>query len=258
MINVSMADKNGVTLATAGKYCSQNVKVTPSADILRKDEQEKSATPSTSSQDITPDAGMALSKVTVNPITPAIVGGLDAKTFAAASAAAIEGKGVTVPDGTMLDGMAALIESIEAGGGGEVNVSTGSFTPVETTINLTIQHNLGKIPKAVFLWVTERTSWGSDSYSVLFAYAYELSAGGIPTVISTGIYSKDDHKSKFLNANISYAAGYGENKTLETFIGHAANNVIKVYGATTDSFNVKYEINGGGLKGGWTYQWLAI
>lgn len=31
--------------------------------------------------------------------------------------AAIEGKGVTVPDGTKLDGMAALIESIEAGGG---------------------------------------------------------------------------------------------------------------------------------------------
>ena len=31
--------------------------------------------------------------------------------------AAIEGKGVTVPDGTLLDGMAALIESIEAGGG---------------------------------------------------------------------------------------------------------------------------------------------
>ena len=36
----------------------------------------------------------------------------------AAIKTAIEGKGVTVPDGTLLDGMAALIESIEAGGGG--------------------------------------------------------------------------------------------------------------------------------------------
>ena len=36
----------------------------------------------------------------------------------AAVKAAIEGKGVTVPDGTLLDGMAPLIESIEAGGGG--------------------------------------------------------------------------------------------------------------------------------------------
>lgn len=37
---------------------------------------------------------------------------------------AIEGKGVTVPDGTLLDGMAALIESIEAGGGGSVEPFT--------------------------------------------------------------------------------------------------------------------------------------
>lgn len=35
----------------------------------------------------------------------------------AAIKAAVEGKGVTVPDGTLLDGMAALIGSIEAGGG---------------------------------------------------------------------------------------------------------------------------------------------
>ena len=34
-----------------------------------------------------------------------------------AIATAIEGKGVTVPDGTLLDGMAPLIEAIEAGGG---------------------------------------------------------------------------------------------------------------------------------------------
>ena len=36
----------------------------------------------------------------------------------AAIKTAIEGKGITVPAGTLLDGMASLIESIEAGGGG--------------------------------------------------------------------------------------------------------------------------------------------
>ena len=41
----------------------------------------------------------------------------------AAVKAAIEGKGVTVPDGTLLDGMAPLIESIEAGGGGGMDIS---------------------------------------------------------------------------------------------------------------------------------------
>lgn len=39
--------------------------------------------------------------------------------------AAIEGKGVTVPEATMLDGMAALIDSIQAGGGASwVTVAT--------------------------------------------------------------------------------------------------------------------------------------
>ena len=50
------------------------------------------------------------------------------KNAKSAIAAAIAGKGVTVPDGTMLDGMAALIESIEAGGGGAI-IEEGTFTP---------------------------------------------------------------------------------------------------------------------------------
>ena len=46
----------------------------------------------------------------------------------AAIKTAIEGKGVTVPAGTLLDGMASLIESIEAGGGG-MKVEVLSITP---------------------------------------------------------------------------------------------------------------------------------
>ena len=49
----------------------------------------------------------------------------------AAIKTAIEGKGVTVPDGTLLDGMASLIESIEAGGGGGYELKTGTVTIAE-------------------------------------------------------------------------------------------------------------------------------
>ena len=42
---------------------------------------------------------------------------------------AIEGKGVTVPDGTLLDGMASLIGEIQAGGGG------GTSTPTMKDVN---------------------------------------------------------------------------------------------------------------------------
>ena len=81
----------------------------------------------------------------------------------AAIKTAVEGKGVTVPDGTLLDGMASLIESIEAGG---VNynstIVTGSFTLAERTEvpgttwgannAFTIEHNAGFVPRAVFLY----------------------------------------------------------------------------------------------------------
>lgn len=52
---------------------------------------------------------------------------------------AIEGKGVTVPSGTLLDGMAALIDAIEAGGGG--NIVAGSFTPTSDIKTYTVNHN---------------------------------------------------------------------------------------------------------------------
>ena len=49
----------------------------------------------------------------------------------AAIQTAIEGKGVTVPSGTLLDGMATLIESIEAGSTSN-NIVVGSFTLSES------------------------------------------------------------------------------------------------------------------------------
>ena len=52
-----------------------------------------------------------------------------------AIATAIAGKGVAVPEGTKLDGLAALVESIEAGGGADVSpwedIVTFSITPSE-------------------------------------------------------------------------------------------------------------------------------
>lgn len=55
--------------------------------------------------------------------------------------AAIEGKGVTVPDATLLDGMASLIESIEAGSiqiGDFTTVTYGSFQLAEDSSEYTI------------------------------------------------------------------------------------------------------------------------
>lgn len=178
MINVNMTDKAGVTLATAGKYCADNVKVTPSADILRKDEQAKTATPTTSAQDITPDAGKALSKVTVNPITAAIVGDLDADSFASAIVAAIEGKGVTVPSGAKLSALAELVESIEAGvgsgnGGGipspftKVTTGTVLYASLQHANTVAFNHGLGVAPKIFVVYLDEIGSYSGGSINVI-------------------------------------------------------------------------------------------
>lgn len=64
----------------------------------------------------------------------------------AAIKAAIEGKGVSVPDATLLDGMASLIEGIEAGGGSGIELPTGyqltsgTYTPNSEGVN--VIHNI--------------------------------------------------------------------------------------------------------------------
>ena len=95
--------------------------------------------------------------------------------------AAIEGKGVTVPDGTLLDGMAALIESIEAGGGGGgvlptpfTNITTGTFILASLSYcdKYPITHGLGIIPTlfAVYNDVNAPRS-GSVAYVVYLAHS---------------------------------------------------------------------------------------
>lgn len=67
----------------------------------------------------------------------------------AAIQTAIEGKGVTVPSGTLLDGMAALIDAIEAGeaGGNIVSGSISWATVPSTRVQTEFVHNLGVAPK---------------------------------------------------------------------------------------------------------------
>ena len=89
----------------------------------------------------------------------------------AAIKAAIEGKGVTVPNGTLLDGMASLIEGIEAGGG--ALVATGSITP-ESDGAITITHNFGD---------------GYNNRSKILGKTTILIVAASPNDISNGVYS---------------------------------------------------------------------
>ena len=142
--------------------------------------------PSTSEQTVCASGVYTTGEQKVSAITPSIVGNLDASSFAAPIVAAIEGKGVTVPNGTLLDGMASLIESIEAGGGG-AKFSSGTFTPAETTslsLNYKIEHNSGFVPD-IFV-VIKYDSYSYVQYSIRQAISlpYAFVSAGTPGYIS--------------------------------------------------------------------------
>lgn len=81
----------------------------------------------------------------------------------AAIKAAIEGKGVTVPEATLLDGMAALIESIEAGGGAVV-LGEITFTSNENVTLTDAFPVRSQAPKA-FFWFEKGLSFSDTTHT---------------------------------------------------------------------------------------------
>ena len=158
----------------------------------------------------------------------------------AAIKTAIEGKGVTVPSDTLLDGMAALIESIEAGGGEKTlfgaYFETGSIIPasdITTRYDIRFQRDFWSIggnstlPYYNFvLWcsippgntsvMTPNNSWawvfiGRRKKNANFAYGQYLSSSGAASN-ATGpdvIGSQETHKfTLYCTASKKLVAGY--------------------------------------------------
>ena len=152
----------------------------------------------------------------------------------AAIKAAIEGKGVTVPDATLLNGMAALIESIEAGGGSDVKIAYGTFEPTE---QLDVTH---------------------PNY-----YTIEPGLGVVPTIVvvaqnnnfpTTDLISLITVKPFKTNTNIRAFSYYGDtNSFYKIFCSNSDskhdNNVIRI-GALGTGITCKLSTNG--------YIWLAV
>ena len=166
----------------------------------------------------------------------------------AAIKAAIEGKGVTVPDATLLDGMASLIESIEAGGGEETlfgtYFETGSIIPasdITTDYKIQFQGNFLSIPgnanspQYIFvLWCsippgdtsveTPNNSWawvfiGRRKRNTSFSYGQYLSNSGSVS-------------------NATYFGAIGDN---------AYGNFFTLYCTTSKK-----------LAAGYVYNWIAL
>ena len=163
----------------------------------------------------------------------------------AAIKTAIEGKGVTVPEGTLLNGMAALIESIEAGGGGSSNFATGTFTTTDDiTSNIVINHNLGVKPKFIIVASTDVNAYTGSSVQFLsFYYIYQYSS----TYYGHKYQTPKTNTAEFKNGSISNSGSgttggwYRVNVDETTFTLKQAN-ISSEYGigASTSFFWIAY------------------
>lgn len=154
----------------------------------------------------------------------------DAKT---AIKTAIEGKGVTVPDATMLEGMAALIESIEAGGGGGILVSQGTYTAVGDHAWISVEHGLGVIPTFASIF----TLYDSGPYGVVYLFHSEQV---IHINLSSNIYKQE--------GRLLTEPGETENKPYN----------VKAYGANESSISFGINVGSGYIfRDGYSYQWIV-
>lgn len=159
----------------------------------------------------------------------------------AAIKAAIEGKGVTVPDATMLDGMAALIDSIQAGGSANLsNIAFGSVTNASSS-------DMGSLP------VMSSDEWNSRY-------------GDLPTTFFGAIFDEnaDNIKSGTRPLFMVYAKINGV--VMATYFTVYRLNVLTYYKVTKDMLSVNTGnifICGGGssatnFKSGRTYRWVVL
>lgn len=152
----------------------------------------------------------------------------------AAIKTAIEGKGVTVPDGTLLDGMAALIEAIEAGGGGipiyTKNIVFAEDVKSKYTVNVS---DILFAPDRNTWWFVIKTS-ESDDYG-LHATVYIPNGGSKIYKISTGRTLTGS--STLYNYGMIDTASIGAYKLVLKFTG--SNCFVAKAGSTYTIFGIK-------------------
>ena len=136
-----------------------------------------------------------------------------------AIATAIEGKGVTVPEGTKLDGLAALIEGIEAGVGDFspfLIITWGTYVPAEDENSFRVP-NLTNGRNGFFVISRKGGDIGSNNIDSAFSasmynqmqrlrYSSGNYTNSYPTSSTLGVYS---FGSYYLKAGVTYWYAYG-------------------------------------------------
>ena len=175
----------------------------------------------------------------------------------AAIKAAIEGKGVTVPDATMLDGMAPLIESIEAGGGdvvlGEITFTSGENVTLTDAFPVRSQ-----APKA-FFWFEKGIAFNDTTHTKRRPLVFSAARSDGGTTIDTAGRYTYAYMEASVGSNKTSAYGSDVTKIFNQTAPSASSpytNMTGNYNTGTLYFGVDSFYNG--LIQGRTYVWGVI
>lgn len=163
----------------------------------------------------------------------------------AAIKAAIEGKGVTVPDATLLDGMATLIESIEAGGG---SIALPDGFAMEMGIMIP-ESDIGGTSQSIKCKNTYKWNYAGRSANTYAAiFAVELTTERPATLWAVNAY----HNNKVRHARncIISSAGSISTNTATDYISFSTNSTSNLLRLNPPA--------GYPLKAGITYLWIVI
>lgn len=192
-------------------------------------EQSKTATPSLSSQIITPDSGKTLSSVQVSAITKELLANLDSDFIAYNIAKDID--------------LFGLVGTLEASAGG-AEISTGEFyiashVDVDGSNPYSIEHGLGKTPDFAIVVRGSSTSTINSFAAALF--------------VSNSCFS---NMSK--QAGLSYFSNERTNNGAAYTIPSYAKYFTSEYGCLADETYIKiYGKTGSTINGGNKHFWLA-
>ena len=188
-----------------------------------------------------------------------------------AIATAIEGKGVTVPEGTKIDGMAPLIEAIEASGGGSgTNVDwrgfpvlTGTFTPSEDiSSDYTVSFQEGErlhyktIDGSGVKWKPMFLLFPDTQNVDSLSQGYIQNIGDFPNTAASIDNSANNTGTIFAyrdgtSVNTKYVIGVYNNKISQT--GFSIDASFQEVTITSVKIPATSTLK---LKGGLTYRWL--
>ena len=176
----------------------------------------------------------------------------------AAIKTAIEGKGVTVPDGTLLDGMASLIESIEAGGGGAGELFHTEITPATSgeVLTLEVGEKGERIAAMIVSLKVGSTLEVNKNYGIMH----------IGTINTNGISKNPSVKNVIVYREGSYVSQGSDTYAQRDDItpsGKRAYQSYNIWNSTTVKPRVKFYITNGaeskyGLLVGTTYDIWVI